>query len=53
MLESVFRAKIENLLLHASWTDELREVIGLKGASQIWSGNPAWYLLGERSPLCL
>lgn len=43
MLESVFRGKIENLLLQASWSDDLREAIGLRGVSQIWSGKPAWY----------
>jgi len=43
VLESVFRGKIENLLLQASWSDDLREAIGLRGVSQIWSGKPAWY----------
>jgi len=42
--DSFFRNRIEGLLIRASWSDALRAMVGLEAASQIWSGNAAWYL---------
>jgi hypothetical protein len=42
--DSYFRNRIEGLLICASWVQALRALLGLEGVSQIWNGNPAWYL---------
>jgi len=43
-LESFFRSRIENILITASWIEEIRHVFQLTGVSQVWGdGPPAWY----------
>jgi len=37
-------------LIVASWSEDLQREVGLKGASQIWTGPPAWYLWLEQAP---
>ena len=48
--DSFFRNRIETLLIHASWVGSLRSMLGLKGFSQIWNGNAAWYLWLQQAP---
>ena len=48
--DSFFRNRIENLLIYASWVEAVRTRLGLKGVSQIWSGNAAWYLWLQGAP---
>lgn len=47
---SDFRTKIEELLIVASWSEDLQREAGLERASQVWSGLPAWYLWVSEAP---
>lgn len=49
-METFFGSKIDGLLITASWSEELRLRLGLKGASQIWGERPAWYVWLADSP---
>lgn len=43
-LEIFFRSRIENMLITASWIEEIKQVLQLTGVSQVWgAGPPAWY----------
>ena len=42
--DSFFRNRIESLLIRASWVKAVRSMLGLEGASQVWSDRAAWYL---------
>jgi len=48
--DSFFRNRIEGMLIRASWVGALRALLGMKGVSQIWNGNAAWYLWLDRAP---
>jgi hypothetical protein len=48
--DSFFRNRIEGLLIRASWVETLRSMLGLKGVSQIWNGDAAWYLWLQGAP---
>lgn len=41
--ESFFRNKIDNMLVTASWVEEVRDDLGITAVSQIWDEKPAWY----------
>jgi hypothetical protein len=41
--ESFFRNKVDNMLVTASWVEEVRDDLGITGVSQIWDDRPAWY----------
>ncbi len=41
--EEFFRNKIDNMLVTASWVDQVRDILGITGVSQIWDEQPAWY----------
>ncbi|MCG6893483.1 MAG: hypothetical protein LJE65_07735 [Desulfobacteraceae bacterium] len=42
-VESLFRSKIESMLITASWFEEIRHILGLEAVSQVWSERPSWY----------
>jgi hypothetical protein len=42
-LQSLFRNKIDNMLITTSWVDKVKELIGLQAVSPIWGDRPAWY----------
>jgi hypothetical protein len=48
--EEFFRNKIDNLLVKASWVDDVKSVTGLKAVSQIWGEKPAWYFWISDTP---
>jgi hypothetical protein len=48
--DSFFRNRIETLLIRASWMGGLREILGLRGFSQIWHGNAQWYFWLHDAP---
>ncbi len=41
--ESFFRNKIDNMLVTASWVEEVKDNLGVTAVSQIWDEKPAWY----------
>jgi len=41
--QSLFRNKIDNMLVTTSWVDQVKELIGLQAVSSVWSDKPAWY----------
>ena len=41
--ESLFRNKIESMLITASWVEKIRKDLGLEAVSQVWADKPAWY----------
>jgi hypothetical protein len=49
-METLFRLKVDSLLMTASWVDRLRHELGLLGASQVWGDRPAWYIWLADSP---
>ena len=50
-LESFFRSRIENMLITASWIEEIKQVLQLTGVSQVWGdGPPAWYFWVGSAP---
>jgi hypothetical protein len=38
------------MLITASWVDEVKQLLGLDGVSQIWSETPAWYFWLSEAP---
>ncbi len=42
--ESFFENKVNSMLLTTSWIDELKDLLGMEAASQIWGEVPAWYM---------
>ena len=42
-LQSLFRNKIDNMLITASWVDKVKELTGLQAVSPVWGDNPVWY----------
>jgi hypothetical protein len=48
--EAYFRNRIENMLIRASWVSDIRRMLGLRGASQIWSSHPQWYFWLQDAP---
>ena len=38
------------MLIPLSWVDEIREGMGIEGASQVWGDKPAWYLWISGAP---
>jgi hypothetical protein len=38
------------MLLAASWAEELRRLLGMRGVSQIWDEIPAWYFWFQDAP---
>lgn len=42
-LRHLFRNKIDNMLITASWVDKIKERIGLQAVSPVWGDEPAWY----------
>jgi len=50
-LESFFRSRIENMLITASWFEEVKQVLHLTGVSPVWAdGPPAWYFWIDSAP---
>ena len=50
-VESFFRSEIENMLITASWVEEIKRLLQITGISQIWKdGPPAWYFWIDSSP---
>ena len=49
-LESSFRNRIEQMLITASWCEEVRLTLGITGVSQVWEDTPAWYFWLEGMP---
>jgi hypothetical protein len=41
---SLFREKVEEVLIVASWVAALRRELGLQAVSQVFADQPAWYL---------
>jgi len=48
--ESFFRTQIDNMLLKASWVDDLKAKTGVDGVSQVWSDKPEWYIWIHDAP---
>jgi len=50
-LEGFFRSEIENMLITASWIEEVKRLLQITGVSQVWKdGPPAWYFWIESAP---
>jgi hypothetical protein len=50
-LESFFRSRIENMLIKASWFEEVKQDLQISGVSPVWGdGPPAWYIWIGPSP---
>jgi len=50
-LESFFRSEIENMLITASWIEEVKRLLQVTGVSQVWKdGPPAWYFWIDSAP---
>ncbi|AFM27421.1 hypothetical protein [Desulfomonile tiedjei] len=49
-IQSVFRNKIDSLLTTASWTEELKQLLGITGVSPVWDDVPAWYFWIDGAP---
>jgi hypothetical protein len=50
-LESFFRSEIENMLITASWVEEVKRLLQITGISQVWrDGPPAWYFWIDSAP---
>ena len=49
-LDSFFRNKVESLLITASWVEQVQQMLGLKGVSQVWGDRPEWYVWVEDAP---
>jgi hypothetical protein len=41
---------MEGMLLTASWVEELKEILGLTGVSQVWKDQPNWYFWLAQGP---
>lgn len=48
--DSLFRTKIEGMLIQASWVHDAQTLLGLEGVSQIWGDKAAWYIWLRDSP---
>jgi len=42
--ESFFQNEVNSMLVTTSWIDDLKDLLGMEGVSQIWGEAPAWYL---------
>jgi len=50
-LESFFRSEIEQMLIIASWIEEVKRLLQITGVSQVWrDGPPAWYFWIDTVP---
>ena len=49
-LEVFFRSRIEGVLIQASWSEEVRRLLAIAGASQVWEERPAWHFCLEGTP---
>jgi hypothetical protein len=49
-LDSFFRNKVESLLITASWVEQVQQMLGLKGVSQVWGDRPEWYVWIDGAP---
>ncbi|MBW2433817.1 MAG: hypothetical protein JRF36_09445 [Deltaproteobacteria bacterium] len=49
-LDSVFRNKVESLLVTASWVEQVQQMLDLKGVSQVWGDRPEWYVWIDDTP---
>jgi hypothetical protein len=49
-IQSVFRNKLDSLLTTASWTEELKQLLGMTGVSPVWDDVPAWYFWIDGAP---
>jgi len=49
-LETFFRARIENMLVTASWVETIKKILGITGVSQVWTEKPGWYFWISEAP---
>ncbi|MBT8365646.1 MAG: hypothetical protein KJP23_13180 [Deltaproteobacteria bacterium] len=48
--EGFFRNKIENMLITASWVEQVQKMLELKRVSQVWGDRPEWYIWIDGAP---
>jgi len=42
--DSLFRNKVESMLITASWIEQVQKMLDIEGVSQVWGDRPEWYI---------
>ena len=48
--DSFFRTKAESMLITVSWVEQVQQMLGLNGVSQVWGDRPEWYVWIDGAP---